>query len=90
MHIPSASHWGNVHEAPGVCYTYYTQLQYNMLCFGVATTQHVLLQTQVANKKYNNNMCAKKGCPQMKLDSKSVPSACEAGALPSELLEVLN
>ena len=29
-------------------------------------------------------MCAKKVVP--KLDSKSVPSACEAGALPSELL----
>ena len=53
----------------------------NILLFGIATTQHVVLQTLVANKY---SMCAKKKVVP-ELNSKSVPSACETGALPSEL-----
>ena len=47
-----------------------------MLCFGIVTTQNVLLQTWVANEKYN--VC-QKSCPQAGF--KSVPPASEAGAL---------
>ena len=47
----------------------------------IATTQHALLQTRV-----DLYVCRKKIVPIPKLDSKSVPSACEAGALSCELL----
>ena len=50
------------------------QLQYNILRFSVVTMQHVLLQTwQLAHKK----------CAENKLSFKP---ACDAEALPSELL----
>ena len=51
-----------------------------MLCFGVAKPQHVIL---LSDRKY----CAEKDIEKVvtKLDSNSVPSACEPKALPSEL-----
>ena len=77
--VSSASHWGIVYGAPDVCYTYYTRLQYNTLRFGVATTQHVLLQIWVATR----SVCRKRLSPSW---TRSLNSACETGALPSEVL----
>ena len=55
-----------------------------MLRFGVAKPQYVLLLTLIADKKY---VCRKRNRKKVvsKLDLNSVPSACEARALSSEL-----